>query len=213
MEAIQNLSTPDLLALATALRSGRLVPPYSEVALRRHTGSPAVPDVVAIMSKLAGEGMQASHLALLIEAIAKTRKNQRSVTELVELVWSGPQATGITDRDTGVVVRELFSTAMREVLVAGFAVYQGHSVFRCLAERILEVPDPISIERMARKEIARTLLRSPIARRESGKTIKSACEVCRRGQERGTGHIGKLHRGGTDTKYRSRCTHPFARVC
>src|SRR5262249_38283126 len=42
--------------------------------------------------------------------------------------------------DTGVVVRELFGSAEEEVLVAGFAIYQGREVFKRLAERMSERP-------------------------------------------------------------------------
>jgi phosphatidylserine/phosphatidylglycerophosphate/cardiolipin synthase-like enzyme len=58
----------------------------------------------------------------------------------VDLVWTGPEALGVTNRDTGVVVRDLFGSAEREVLVVGFAVYQGKSVFKRLAERMEERP-------------------------------------------------------------------------
>src|SRR5207244_1490016 len=44
------------------------------------------------------------------------------------------------NRDTGVVVRELFGAATTEVVVAGFAIYQGREVFRRLAERMAELP-------------------------------------------------------------------------
>jgi phosphatidylserine/phosphatidylglycerophosphate/cardiolipin synthase-like enzyme len=48
---------------------------------------------------------------------------------------------GVTNRDTGVVVRECFACAQRSVLVAGYAVYQGREVFRALADRMVERPD------------------------------------------------------------------------
>jgi hypothetical protein len=58
----------------------------------------------------------------------------------VDLVWTGPETFGVSNRDTGVVVRELFGGAESEVLVAGFAVSQGHVVFKRLAERMEERP-------------------------------------------------------------------------
>jgi hypothetical protein len=58
----------------------------------------------------------------------------------VELVWSGPEADGITNRDTGVVTRELFGQAVAEVVVVGFAVYQGREIFARLADRMQELP-------------------------------------------------------------------------
>ncbi len=58
----------------------------------------------------------------------------------VDLVWSGPEASGIANRDTGVVVRELFLTARATVLIAGYAVHQGRAVFKALAERMDREP-------------------------------------------------------------------------
>lgn len=43
------------------------------------------------------------------------------------LVWSGPDDVGAETRDTGVVMRELFSGAERSVLVVGFALWPGRS--------------------------------------------------------------------------------------
>jgi phosphatidylserine/phosphatidylglycerophosphate/cardiolipin synthase-like enzyme len=84
--------------------------------------------------------MQPQHLGLLVEAARRGRKGQASF-ETVDLVWTGPETLGITNRDTAVVVRELFGSAEREVLVAGFAVYQGKEVFKRLAERMSERPN------------------------------------------------------------------------
>jgi phosphatidylserine/phosphatidylglycerophosphate/cardiolipin synthase-like enzyme len=46
----------------------------------------------------------------------------------------------VTNRDTSVVVRDLFAHAESDVLVAGYAVYQGQKVFQALAERMNDVP-------------------------------------------------------------------------
>lgn len=59
---------------------------------------------------------------------------------MVDLVTTGPEAGGVTNRDTSVVVRDLFCTAEESVLVAGYAVYQGQKVFESLAERMTERP-------------------------------------------------------------------------
>ena len=39
------------------------------------------------------------------------------------------------------MVRELFHTANKSVMLAGYAVYQGHMVFRALADRMEQIPD------------------------------------------------------------------------
>ena len=69
----------------------------------------------------------------MIEAILQTRSRRLDANDLVDLVCTGPEAPGTANRDTGVVVRELFSSACDSVLVAGYAVYQGREVFRSLA--------------------------------------------------------------------------------
>ena len=57
------------------------------------------------------------------------------------LVWTGPEAPGIVNRETSVVVRDLFTSANEHVLVAGYTVYQGREVFRALAERMVQLPE------------------------------------------------------------------------
>lgn len=56
-------------------------------------------------------------------------------------MWSGPDTPGVASRDTAVVVRHLFQSARRSVLVASFAVYQGERLFRVLAERLDAEPE------------------------------------------------------------------------
>jgi phosphatidylserine/phosphatidylglycerophosphate/cardiolipin synthase-like enzyme len=137
---LQRLSNADLSALAAALRSGRLSVPFSEVAVRRYCAREVGSEVASEFERLATEGMQSKHLALLLDTVVETRTRTPSVGDMVELVWTGPEAPGVANRDTAVVVRELFGSATTEVLVAGFAVYQGREVFRRLAERMAEVP-------------------------------------------------------------------------
>jgi hypothetical protein len=140
IDTLQHLSVADLSALAAALRSGRLSAPFNHVAVKRYCPGGVAIDLAADFDRLANEGMQAKHLALLLDTVAETRARTHSIGDLVELVWTGPEAPGVANRDTAVVVRELFGSATTEVLVAGFAVYQGREVFRRLTERMTEVP-------------------------------------------------------------------------
>ena len=48
----------------------------------------------------------------------------------------------MTNRDTQVVVQELFRNAEHSVLVAGYELYQAEPVFRTLADRMAEEPRP-----------------------------------------------------------------------
>jgi len=80
-------------------------------------------------------------MAIVLQSISATRSAEGGANGSAELVWTGPESPGAMNRDTGVVVRELFGAATTDVLIAGFAVYQGKEVFRRLAERMLEIPD------------------------------------------------------------------------
>jgi hypothetical protein len=140
MDALRTLTDADLTALADALRSGRLHAPYTALSVQRYCGPAQAGGVAGRLQRLHDEGMRPQHLALLAETIVQTRQGVPEPADLVDLVWTGPETLGVTNRDTGVVVRELFGTAESEVLVAGFAVYQGRVVFRRLAERMEERP-------------------------------------------------------------------------
>lgn len=132
MEALIELSDADLETLQRALTSGRLAPPFTELGLRRFTPEQHASQLAAWFES---SGMNSGQLIQLIDVIIQTRRQERQ-SRLVELVWTGPETLGIANRDTGVVVRDLFMSAKHEVIVAGFAVYQGRDIFEALAERM-----------------------------------------------------------------------------
>lgn len=139
--AIQSQSDTDLREIASALRSGRLAPSFTAAALKRYCSAGNERFVAVEMQGLFQDGMKPDHLALLLDVLVDARSRRPEVRDPVDLVWTGPEAPGIANRDTSVVVRELFANANEHVLVAGYAVYQGREVFRALAERMNLVPD------------------------------------------------------------------------
>ncbi|HTU90199.1 MAG TPA: DISARM system phospholipase D-like protein DrmC [Gemmataceae bacterium] len=140
MDALEHLTDTDLTALAAAIRSGRLTAPFTPVSVQRYCGLPQAAIAAARLQQLHEEGMRPPHLALLAEVIVRTRRRKPQDADVVDLVWTGPETPGTVNRDTGVVVRELFGAAEEEVLVAGFAVYRGQEIFKRLAERMGERP-------------------------------------------------------------------------
>jgi phosphatidylserine/phosphatidylglycerophosphate/cardiolipin synthase-like enzyme len=135
----QKVSDGDLRDVALAIRSGRLAPPYHTVALRRIVSG----DISALagdLQWLAQSGFGAEQLAVTLELIGAVRRARPHVEDVLELVTTGPEVSGIANRDTSVVVRELFANARDSVLVAGYAVYQGQRVFQALADRMVELP-------------------------------------------------------------------------
>jgi hypothetical protein len=138
--AFLQLSDAELESLAGALRAGRLLPPFTGVTVRRYCSAANATPVAAAMQQLADEGLKPEHLAAILEAVSAGRGQRQAECDLVELVWTGPKAPGIANRETGPVVRELFTSANDSVLVAGYAVYQGREVFRCLAQNMADKP-------------------------------------------------------------------------
>ena len=138
--ALVSLSTQDLSQLAGALRSGRLTPPFSSLVLRRYVSEVMAGRLATELQQLANEGLAPGHLATFLETLCQDRGQRQVAEDLIDLVWTGPEAPGIVNRDTGVVVREMFQNAKESVLVAGYAVYQGHAIFKELAARMDQHP-------------------------------------------------------------------------
>jgi len=135
------LCDSDLQALASALRAGRLQEPLNAVALQRLIPKSMISSVAADLSALYSTGFDAAKVAFLIDVLLSDRRSRLGIDDLVDFVTTGPEAGGVTNRDTSVVVRELFASAKKRVLVAGYAVYQGQKVFQALADRMHENPD------------------------------------------------------------------------
>jgi phosphatidylserine/phosphatidylglycerophosphate/cardiolipin synthase-like enzyme len=130
---IRELPERVLIDLAQALRAGHLTEAATAFLVRYAV--PAVSEAAAIeLSSLLASGCGPKHAALLLDVVAAERKPYTD-TSVLELVTSGPDVAGAT-RDTGVVLRELFSEAERRVLVVGFAVQQGREIFAALADRM-----------------------------------------------------------------------------
>lgn len=122
-------------SLARAFEAGRLSAPYTALSVQRYTGAAHAAPVAAELGRLATIGMQPVHIAEVVRISGGPPQPPAA-----SLVWSGPDDVGAETRDTGVVMRELFSGAERSVLVVGFALYQGKRIFRVLAERMEQLP-------------------------------------------------------------------------
>ena len=134
------LTSDDLKQLAGALRSERLIAPFSSLLVKRYVPESLAGRISAELQERFAEGMEARHMADCLELLCQDRMQRPVAEDLIDLVWTGPEAQGIVNRDTGVVVRELFQNAKESVLVVGYAVYQGHIVFKTLAERMDQNP-------------------------------------------------------------------------
>jgi hypothetical protein len=131
-------STGDLEQVAVALGDGRLTTPVSAVGL----GRLGVSDPQGLAGRLNGLeelGFQPPQMAALLNAVITDRKAATRSAAQIELVVTGPDIRQEA-RDTAVVVEQLFNEARGSVLLIGFALYDGQSIFRRLAERLDGTP-------------------------------------------------------------------------
>jgi phosphatidylserine/phosphatidylglycerophosphate/cardiolipin synthase-like enzyme len=140
-EHLLKLSDRDLQEVASALRSGRLPFPFSAVALQRIISRDVAEHTVEALDKMSALGFGPEQIEITLDVLRKDRARRPRIEDVLDLVTTGPDVPGVANRDTSVVVRELFANAKQSVLVAGYAVYQGHKVFQALADRMLEIPN------------------------------------------------------------------------
>jgi hypothetical protein len=139
-EALLSLTPTELRTIAASLRTGRLCTPYSASSLGRYLAESHAKLVSAELQAMAETGMQPAASAYTLELLASALSEHPSIGDLIDLVMTGSSVAGQGNRDTGVVVGDLFRRADETILIAGYAVYQGQKVFQALAERMVERP-------------------------------------------------------------------------
>src|ERR1700722_13625973 len=107
-EALLTLPPSDLRALAASLRTGRLNAPYSASSLGRVFTEALAPSVASSLQSMAEAGMQPSAAAHTLELLASSISDRPPVEDLADLVMTGPSVAGHENRDTSVVVSDLF---------------------------------------------------------------------------------------------------------
>jgi phospholipase D-like protein len=139
-ESLLSLAPSDLRALAAAIASERLTPPFSVVGVERYVNAVAAEPVTRSLQELVASGIAPKGLARMLELLAEGLAERPPLEELVDLVTTAPDSGTTVMRDTSVVVRDLFHNAKDSVVVIGYAVRQGQQVFQALANRMTELP-------------------------------------------------------------------------
>ena len=136
MRSLAHVELPDLRALQSAVRSGRIPCPLRPIDLHA-LGLGHVCDL--LLAALADLDLRALGIVLDI-VLAERSHYPRSH---VDLVWTGPEARQSRARDTAVVVRELFTRATRDVWIAGYRFDHGAQrlapLHQAMAERGVRV--------------------------------------------------------------------------
>lgn len=137
---LHSLSRVAMMDLAEALRAGRLKPPYSPLRVAVFVPEATAVDVASDFNRLDAMGMLPAHIAEALDLLAAERLASQKTHDRIQLVWTGPEVTGSVSRDTGVVVRELFTAARRSLLLSTFTVHRGRDVFAPLAQAMANTP-------------------------------------------------------------------------
>jgi phosphatidylserine/phosphatidylglycerophosphate/cardiolipin synthase-like enzyme len=122
--------------LATALDSGLITAPYSAVSLRAAGLDGPVEETATALSALRDLGVQGSAAA----AWLRTLESAVGKGPEVDLVWTGPEVTGLHARDTRRVYEELLGSVESSVWVSTYAYFDGSKVFDVLSRRMDAVP-------------------------------------------------------------------------
>ena len=140
MQQLLSLSRSELVELAAAVRTGRVIPPYTATALGRFVSAEHVAGATAGLQVCLAVSMNATAIATVLDLLAFSAASRSPLDELIDLVITGPASSAV-GRDTAVVVSELFRRARESVIVVGYAVSRGRDVFRSLADRMSQQPD------------------------------------------------------------------------
>jgi len=140
-DPLLSLAPTELNALAASILSGRVTLPCSTQSVRRFVGTADGDAISRRLGTLASLGMSVEAMSACLELVAQSVASKPALEDSVDLVTTGPEAGGVANRNTGVVVGDLFRSAQRSVLVVGYAIYQGQTIFQSLAKRMEEHPD------------------------------------------------------------------------
>lgn len=164
--AFLKLSRPALINLATALEASRLCPPFFLSNVANYVPAALSREVADELSRLTDKGLHPKHLAYTLHLLAAERSTSQEIRDRVDIVWTGDEVVSSESRDTSVVVRELFSTAKKSVLISSFALDKGEKarkLFQVLAQRMdtdpkLQVRMFLNVQRPHNSEVADAIL-------------------------------------------------------
>ena len=129
------LTDGSLRAVAASLRSGVLAAGMSRSEIQRTCGG-ASGTVCEYFSTLYSDGFSPKHILAIVQAVLDLRTSVEPLSHILEVIVSGPDVPGLPVGDTFSAMHILVQAAAREVIVAGYSIYNGKTVFKPLAERM-----------------------------------------------------------------------------
>ena len=135
-----NLPIEGLAELAALCRESAEHGPTRH-AVQQAIGAASADDTMRTLDCLRAEGWSSKQIATLVQQLSMSAQGSETPERLFDLVLSGPEVEGIPTRETAAIMHTLFADAMHEVLLVGYAVYNGPEIFQRLAERMQERPE------------------------------------------------------------------------
>lgn len=134
---LSDFSTGTLEALMRAAERGTLAPPFGELSL-------AAEGFGSSSSKLAAALRGASKDAV-VSAVRAVLCERRRPSTRIDVVWTGPEAGVMTSRDTSIVVRELFESAERRIVIASYVVKYAKDILAPLCAAMQRRPLEVTL--------------------------------------------------------------------
>ena len=139
LEPLLRLPVSVLKSLAASLSDGLLSEEITQRGVEQAAGTDAGA-VAGLLRELAAGGFSTHHLAAVVAGIAAALDRTPKPTSLFDLVLSGPDLPGVPTADTAAVMHSMITSATREILLVGYAIYNGKRLFEPLARRMEEIP-------------------------------------------------------------------------
>lgn len=141
LDILHSLSSSALRSLASSLREGSLSSGVTAHAVQQIAGPSLSPQLLDVLESLSHAGWSFTQMADLATAVADARDHIPQPELQFDLVLSGPEVDGIPTLDTAAVMHTLIEQAQHEVILVGYAIYNGKKLFKRLSEKIAENPD------------------------------------------------------------------------
>lgn len=132
-ETLHHLTGSQLAALYSSLNHGGLQHGITRAGLEKAAPSLAPDDVSKILD-LAERGWNAEQLSYLFSSLEQAKTAIEPLSHVIDLVLSGPSAAHCPTRTTKAVFSELVSGATTEVIIVCYALYNGMTLLKPLAD-------------------------------------------------------------------------------
>ena len=138
--SLNKLSEPTLNILAGSLKEGRLSVNLSESDLRSICGS-NWQEVWTDLIKAHEAGFSLAQLGILVGAVYEARISEPDPDRLFELILTGPHMRGAEVTSTQTIFYRMVEQAQSELILAGYAIYNGKELFKSLASKMHSNPN------------------------------------------------------------------------